>query len=85
MLIKQGKSLEAFKATKEAIKHESLNWRMWDNLLTLSLGVKDYGYSIMCIERMLDLKAKEYVICCVTLQRLVKGIIDRDFNMDKVC
>lgn len=57
----------AYPALQEALKHKRENWRMWENLLFVSMDLKKFSDVVFVMHRLLELR---YVI---TVQRVLVG------------
>ncbi|EGR31287.1 tetratricopeptide repeat protein [Ichthyophthirius multifiliis] len=60
-LMKQGKKLEAYSTLDQAVKYCERNWRIWQNLLYISLSNKKFYKYFECIERITGLGHKDVV------------------------
>ena len=75
---RRGRYEQAFKALSEAVKHKRQSWKMWENLLILSVGQREWGRAIESFGRLLDLKneraSKADCVDIPALQALVKAV-----------
>jgi len=51
----QGKKLEAFNALQQAVKHHENSWRIWQNLMLVSLECKKFKAFLEAIDRLLKI------------------------------
>ncbi|KRX07902.1 hypothetical protein PPERSA_10290 [Pseudocohnilembus persalinus] len=51
----QGKKQQAFTTLEQAVKHNEKSWRMWHNLLQISLQNKKFYKYFECIQRLVQL------------------------------
>ena len=50
---------EAFSTLTQAVKHSEGNWKLWANLLSVSLSTKRFYKYLECIERLVKLGHSE--------------------------
>ena len=58
VLVQLGEKESAFQAQHEATKHANMNWRVWDNYLTLALDVKRMYESMAAMDALVDLSQR---------------------------
>jgi tetratricopeptide (TPR) repeat protein len=56
--IKLGQNDRAFYALKESTKYEYENWKVWDNIVGVSIEVGEFSDCLSAIGRVLDLRKK---------------------------
>lgn len=53
------KMREAYSTLEQAVKHAEGNWKIWSNLLSVSLSLKQFYKFFECIERLVRLEHSE--------------------------
>ena len=65
------KMKEAFSTLSQAVKYSERNWKIWSNLMSVSLSVKQFSKYFECIERIVKLGNSE-LITAENLQKIIK-------------
>ncbi|CAO3628801.1 unnamed protein product [Cunninghamella blakesleeana] len=76
--MKEDKKVDAFLALKQACKLKYDNWKMWQNLLYVSMDIGQFADAIWAMQRVIDLtwdKLREQSVDLQVLQLLVDGVI----------
>jgi tetratricopeptide (TPR) repeat protein len=60
-LQQEGKKLEALATLEQAVKHCEGSWRMWQNLMILSLELKKFSKFLEAVERIVQLQQKSLI------------------------
>jgi len=57
----QGKKLEAFNALQQAVKHHENSWRIWQNLMMISLECRKFKAFLEAIDRLLKINQSSLI------------------------
>jgi Flp pilus assembly protein TadD len=59
LYIELGQMDQAYVALQEAVKYQRESWRIWENLLTVSLHHGDVYNAVLCVETILELQPQQ--------------------------
>lgn len=59
--IHQGRYKEAFSTLEQALKYSERSWKMWSNMISVSLKLKKFYKFFESLERLIDLEKSELV------------------------
>lgn len=59
LYIELGQMDQAYVALQEAVKYRRESWRIWENLLTVSLHHGDVYNAVLCVETILELQPQQ--------------------------
>ncbi len=57
----QKKSKEAYATLTQAVKYSERNWKLWANLLSVSLSLKQFFKYFECLEKLVKLEQHEII------------------------
>ncbi|SCV00727.1 LAMI_0G06942g1_1 [Lachancea mirantina] len=79
-----GKLKEAHNCLKKAVRSDSDNkWRIWENLMLVSLKLNEWNDVLMCCKRLVNMRRNnlgEKAIDLPIIEKLVELLIDSDYS-----